>query len=279
VLIESCAKYCTAFIKYVINHEVVLYMRNFINIKGVNIGEGSPKICVSMVGRTMCELKEEAENLQTADFDIVEWRSDYFEDVKDIDKVKEALKTISSLLVNKPLLFTFRSVKEGGQREIDTDLYIELNKSILKTKLVDIIDVELFNLEKDVEELVKVAHEVEVSVIISSHDFKKTPKKEDIVARLCRAHNLGADISKVAVMPNCTEDVITLLDATREVKEEYSIGPIITISMSGRGLISRLAGEVFGSDITFGGGEKISAPGRIPVVDLRNIIKLLHNNL
>lgn len=254
-------------------------MRNFINIKGVNIGEGSPKICVSMVGRTMCELKEEAEKLQNADFDIVEWRSDYFEDVKDIDKVKEALKTISSVLVNRTLLFTFRSVKEGGQREMDTDLYIELNKSILETKLVDIIDVELFNLEKDVKLLVKAAHKAGVLVLISSHDFKKTPKKEEIVARLWRAHNLGADISKVAVMPNCTEDVITLLDAAREVKEEYSIGPIIAISMSGRGLISRLAGEVFGSDITFGGGEKISAPGQISVVDLRSIIKLLHNNL
>lgn len=107
----------------------------------------------------------------------------------------------------------------------------------------------------------------------------KTPAKEEIIERLRKAEELGGDIPKIAVMPTCTEDVITLFDATRIVKEQYIEGPIITMSMAGKGVISRVAGELFGSALTFGAVKKVSAPGQISVVDLRNIIEVLHNNL
>ncbi len=80
-------------------------------------------------------------------------------------------------------------------------------------------------------------------------------------------------------MPNCPKDVITLLDATRIMKEKYAKRPIITMSMAGKGVISRLSGELFGSDMTFGSAKNISAPGQIPIRELRKIINLLHNNL
>ena len=254
-------------------------MKSIVNIRGVLIGDGAPKICVPMVGKTIYELKEEAEYLKSIDLDIAEWRVDFFKDVKDIPKVKDALKVIRSVLADMPLLFTLRSAKEGGQIEMDRDYYFQLNKSIVETKFVDAIDVELFNLEEDVKELVKAAHKVGVFVIISNHNFNKTPEKEEIISRLCRAQELGADISKIAVMPNCTEDVITLLDATRIMKEVNARGPIITMSMASKGVITRISGEVFGSDITFGAAKKNSAPGQISVEDLRNIIQLLHKNL
>jgi len=254
-------------------------MKKVVCIKGVMIGSGLPKICIPMVGITVNELIEEAEFLKNIDFDLVEWRVDFFEYVTDIDKVKDALTKIRSILVDKPILFTFRSAKEGGQKEVDTEFYVELNKSIVETKIVDAIDVELFNDEKDIKMLIEAAHNSGAAVIISNHDFYKTPKKEEIVARLQRAQQLGGDIPKIAVMPTSTEDVITLLDATRIMKEDYAEGPIITMSMAGKGVISRLSGEIFGSDITFGSAKKVSAPGQIPVADLRNIIQLLHNNL
>ena len=80
-------------------------------------------------------------------------------------------------------------------------------------------------------------------------------------------------------MPTCMEDVITLLDATRIMNEKYAIGPIITMSMGGKGIISRLSGELFGSSLTFAAAKKVSAPGQISVVELRRTIQLLHNNL
>lgn len=254
-------------------------MNKVVTIKGVTIGKGLPKICVSMIGETISELTMEANFLKDLDLDVVEWRVDFFEDVKNIDKVKGALQIIRAILSDKPIIFTFRSAKEGGQTEVSSAFYVELNKSIARSKLVDVIDVELFNDEKDVKELVEVAHENCVAVIISNHDFDKTPPKEEIISRLRKAQELGGDILKIAVMPTCVADVITLLDATRIMKEEYANRPIITMSMEGKGVISRLSGELFGSDLTFGAAKKASAPGQISVVDLRKTIQLLHNNL
>lgn len=254
-------------------------MKKVVTVKGVKIGEGLPKICVSMVGRTLDELLEEANFLQSLDLDVVEWRVDFFEDVENIDKVKTALQAIRKVLVYKPIIFTFRSAKEGGEREVSKEFYFELNKTIASTKLIDIVDIELFNEEEEIQTLIDVAHKNDVAVIISNHDFDKTPSKEEIISRLCRATELGGDIPKIAVMPNSTKDVITLLDATRIMKEKYANGPIITVSMGGEGVISRLTGELFGSDLTFGAAKKTSAPGQISVVDLRKIIQLLHNNL
>jgi len=254
-------------------------MKKVVKIKDVIIGEGLPKICVPMVGETIPQLVEEAEFLKGLDFDVVEWRVDFFKDVTNIDKVKEALKAIKQVLTNKPIIFTFRSAKEGGQKQVSTAFYVELNKSISESKLVEVIDVELFNDEKDVKELVKVAHENDVAVIISNHDFHKTPEKEEIISRLRKAQELGGDLPKIAVMPTCAKDVITLLDATRIMNEEYANVPIITMSMAGKGIISRLSGELFGSALTFGAAKKVSAPGQISVVELRKTIELLHNNI
>ncbi|MBX4266872.1 type I 3-dehydroquinate dehydratase [Clostridium estertheticum] len=254
-------------------------MKKIVRVKDVTIGEGLPKICVPMVGETIPELVAEANFLMGLDLDLVEWRVDFFKEVENLDKVKQALQEIREVLVNKPIVFTFRSAKEGGQKEVSTSFYLKLNKLIAQTKLVEVIDVELFNDEEDVKKLVEAAHAVGVVVIISNHDFHKTPSKEEIISRLCKAQELGGDLPKIAVMPTCAEDVITLLDATRIMNEKYADGPIITMSMAGKGIISRLSGELFGSSLTFGAAKKVSAPGQISVVDLRKTIQLLHNNM
>lgn len=254
-------------------------MKNTVTVKGVTIGEGSPKICVSMVGGTVAQLIEEANLLSTTDLDVVEWRVDFFEDVDDIEKVKKALKEIRAVLPDMPILFTFRSAKEGGEREISREQYVELNKAIIKTGQIDLVDVELFTGEVQVKVLIDVAHDHQVYVIISNHDFDKTPPKEEIVCRLRRAQELGGDIAKVAVMPTETRDVLTLLEATLMMNEQYAVTPIITMSMAGKGVISRLAGGVFGSALTFGAAKKASAPGQVEVVELRNILSLLHRTL
>ena len=60
---------------------------------------------------------------------------------------------------------------------------------------------------------------------------------------------------------------------------EHANRPIITMSMSGTGVISRLCGELFGSALTFGSVEKVSAPGQMEVNDLFTILQLFHNAL
>ncbi|MEC3606222.1 type I 3-dehydroquinate dehydratase [Bacillus glycinifermentans] len=254
-------------------------MMNTVNIRGVTIGEGAPKICVPLVGKTLEQLKEEAAFLQSADPDLAEWRADFFESVEDVEKVKEALADIRAILKDIPLIFTFRSKEEGGEKEVSKEFYCSLNHAVVKTGLADVIDVELFNEEQDVKKLVEAAHMHRVFVIMSNHDFEKTPKAEEIVSRLRRAQELGADLPKIAVMPETPADVLTLLEATHTMYERYADRPIITMSMAGKGVISRLAGEVFGSAMTFGAAKKASAPGQIAAEDLKQILDVLHQNL
>lgn len=253
--------------------------RKTITVRGITIGEGQPKICVSMIGSSLAQLLEEAEYLKTLGADVVEWRVDFFEQVEQIKAVKEALQEIRAVLMKIPLIFTFRSAREGGEKEISPAYYYELNKSIAETGLIDLVDVELFNEENVVKKLIDEAHSEGVYVIVSNHDFQQTPSKEEMISRLCKAQELGGDISKLAVMPTSSTDVLTLLDATNTMKEQFADRPFITMSMAGKGVISRLAGEVFGSALTFGAAQKASAPGQVPVKELRSVLNLLHSNL
>lgn len=84
----------------------------------------------------------------------------------------------------------------------------------------------------------------------------------------------GADIAKIAVMPKTSGDVLRLLEATNEMKEKHTETPVITMSMSGLGKVSRICGEVFGSAVTFASAGQASAPGQLPVEDMRAALRL-----
>jgi 3-dehydroquinate dehydratase-1 len=250
-----------------------------VTVKNITIGAGIPKICVPMVGATVAELLEEAAILSKLDLDVVEWRVDFFEDLEKMEAVMAALAEIRGALGDTPLIFTLRSAKEGGNKEVSEAYYIELNKAVAETRLVDLIDVELFSSENSVKTLVEAAHANQVFVIISNHDFAKTPSKEDIISRLCKEQEMGADILKLAAMPTSFADVLTLMDATNTMKEGLAERPMITMSMGGKGVISRLAGENFGSALTFGAAKKASAPGQIGAKELSRILSVLHESL
>lgn len=253
-------------------------MSGYVEVRGVKIGEGTPKICVPIVGRTKEEILASARSFEGAALDVVEWRADWFEGVYDFFQVEEVLKELRPALGEIPVLFTFRTSKEGGEKPIEASAYAELNKRAASTGLVDLVDVEVFTGDEVVRDIIEAAHAHGVKVVASNHDFDKTPDKDDIVERLCKMQELGADIPKIAVMPQNKKDVLTLLAATEEMASEHAERPIITMSMAGTGLISRLCGEVFGSALTFGALGKASAPGQMNAADLRQILDLIHKS-
>lgn len=107
------------------------------------------------------------------------------------------------------------------------------------------------------------AHSSGAVVVCSSHDFQKTPDKNELISRMVKMQQVGADLPKVAVMPHDSTDVLTLLAATVDMKNKYFATPIITISMGKLGIVSRLCGELFGSAMTFASAGDSSAPGQI----------------
>ena len=252
---------------------------NTVKVRSIEIGSGIPKICVPIVGITKEDILEEAKNIKTINADVVEWRVDWYEDIFNFDKVEETLVELRRELEDIPLLFTFRTSKEGGEKEIEVKEYVELNQKAAKTGNVDLVDVEAFTGDEAVKAVIEVAHAHGIKVVASNHDFHKTPSQEEIVSRLRKMQELGADIPKIAVMPQNKKDVLTLLAATEEMVSEYADRPIITMSMAGTGVISRLCGEVFGSALTFGAAKKASAPGQMEVKDLETVLGLLHKSL
>lgn len=252
---------------------------NTVKIRNIELGSGIPKICVPIVAITKNEILEEAKNLGSIPVDIAEWRVDWYEDVFNMEILKQTLFELRAVLGNIPLLFTFRTSKEGGEKSIDLKAYAELNIEVARTGNVDLIDVEAFTGDEIVKEIIEKAHECGVKVVASNHDFFATPSKEEIISRLIKMLDLGADIPKIAVMPQSRKDVLTLLSATEEMYSNHADRPIITMSMAGTGLISRLAGETFGSSLTFGAAKKASAPGQIGVNELHEVLKVIHSGI
>lgn len=252
---------------------------NTCKVRNIEIGKGIPKICVPIVGKNSEEILESAKNIKKSGADLVEWRVDWFDDITDFSKTEEVLKSLREVLEDTPILFTFRTSKEGGEKSISESDYVKLNCEAAKTGLVDLVDVEVFTGDEYVKEIVDFASKHGVKVVGSNHDFDKTPEKDDIVSRLRKMQDLGVDIPKIAVMPKSKKDVLTLLQATEEMSSNYADRPIVTMSMAGLGAISRLSGEVFGSSITFGALGKASAPGQVGVEDLKIVLNLISKSL
>lgn len=246
-------------------------------IKNVKLGEGTTKICVPIIGKTVDEICQEAKEISGMRADIVEWRVDFYEDVMDTSKVLDVIIRIVDILKDKPVLFTFRTKAEGGEKEISEEAYICLIKDVIKQNVVGAVDVELFKGETVLEQISTYANDFDVKVIASNHDFNKTPEKEEIKRRLLLMKDKGAHVSKMAVMPQSKADVLALLSATEEVCQENENMTVVTMSMGKLGVISRLSGGVFGSAMTFGARNEASAsaPGQVEVSRLKTILETI----
>lgn len=259
-----------------------------LKIRNITIGQGMPKICVPIVGKSRREILEEAERLAGLPVDMAEWRLDYYEQAEDYPMVQQTLKQLREILPDMPLLCTFRTRREGGERTITAEGYRGLYEAIGVTGLCDLIDVELFAgetleassgfrnpLEDFFREMVALAHGYGLKVIASSHDFHKTPDVQELILLLCRMQALGADIAKAAVMPQSPGDVDALMNATIHMSREYARIPIVTMAMGELGTISRMNGQLTGSAITFGTVSRASAPGQIPVGQLKKALEMI----
>jgi len=245
-------------------------------MRSVVLGDGRPQVCVPLVGATIAELAAAASGLDAGDYDLVELRIDFFSGWDNPAAVREAIAVVRAALPEEvPVIFTFRTEREGGQRDIRPEAYADLLGLAIAAG-VDAIDVELFTERAFLLRIVSAAHEAGVFVVMSSHDFESTPPRAEILARLAAQQELGADVLKLAVMPSNPRDVLTMMDATAEFVAEQARCPVITMSMGGLGVVSRLAGETYGSCVTFGSVGASSAPGQIEAHELRAIVDLVH---
>ena len=249
---------------------------NSIKVRDLTIGSGMPKVCIPIVGKTEAEIVAAARQMPSSAADLVEWRADWYEAVSDAALVCALLRELRAAIGSLPLLMTFRTKREGGEREIGPDDYVQLYEKAMDTGCVDMIDAELFMGDAVLGKLIRKAHEKGVRVVASNHDFNKTPEKAEMICRLRMMDAAGADILKIAVMPRDAPDVLALLEVTHMMNEGLTDKPLITMSMGQLGMISRIAGETFGSAVTFGSMGKASAPGQIDAVKLKEVLTIIN---
>ena len=249
---------------------------SFVEIKGKKIGEGSPKICVPVMGRTEEEILRQINLINVSQnnqmIDMVEIRADYFQGLGSPDEVKRLMTAVQRELSEKIVLFTIRSEKEGGQKLPSEITDIDgVNRLVISNKLADIVDVELSDGNPSKRELVELAHKNAVKIIMSYHNFDTTPEQEFMTGKLIAMKNMGADIIKIAVMPENIHDVHRLMEAATYIKEKLDV-LLVAISMGAIGAITRISGALYGSDINFWTLGQASAPGQIPVPDLKRMM-------
>lgn len=251
---------------------------NTIKIKNVEIGKGIPKICIPLTGKNREEIIEEMEIVKKSNPDLIEWRVDFFEESDNPERVCEMLGTINDSFKQIPVLFTFRTKEEGGEKSIMSEDYVKLLKEVSERRLADIVDVQVFWYGERSEDFIKELKETGAVVLASSHHFEGTPSVREMSDALYTMENRGADIVKLAVMPQSGKDVCALLEATME-RKEHSNKPMITMSMGQSGMLSRICGELTGSCVTFASGKQASAPGQIKADELKKVLGDIHDIL
>lgn len=259
---------------------MIMNSEKHIEVKRKLIGDGNqPLICTPLTGPDLESLLTELDHVLSKKPDMIEWRVDFFRNISDKDQVIEVARRIQEKASEIPIIFTIRSSIEGGEPiNISTNEKVKLFSAVCESKSVDIIDFELSNKEEDINELRNISRKNGIKIILSYHNFQFTPNERILQQKISQAENLGADMAKIAVMPQALEDVLTLFSITLHAKNNSKI-PLISISMGEYGFLTRMFGWVFGSAFTFAIGENSSAPGQVPIEDLKTIIEITQKTL
>lgn len=246
-----------------------------IKVRNTLLTNNRPCVCVPLVGINKSELLDETRHIIQKEPDLIEWRADFFDTLEEAEIVVETLTQIRNEIGDIPLLFTIRSVHEGGQRiNLNESDKVELINKVCATRDIDFIDYEVENNQEYIDMVQKNAEKNNVKLILSFHNFDHTPEEGKMLAKLKKASDRKADVAKLAVMPNNMKDVLAVLQVTEKTNEELTI-PVVTMSMGADGALTRLTGWKAGSLFTFGIGKGSSAPGQVPI----ELIKSMENPL
>ena len=267
---------------------------------------GLPAVAVSLTGPSLAQARTQARSAVDAGADVLELRVDLLEETGALAapdpldaataaaQVLECLRGLGEVIAADgadaaaPLLLTCRTAAEGGGTRLDDTAYAALLRSVLDG-LADwaperrpaAIDVEVQR--GCLPQVCQQAHALEIDVVASFHDFEATPSDEVLEEVLARMAREGADLAKIAVWPASADDVARLLGVCARATAGASTGlgvPVAAMSMGALGAVSRVA-PGFGSALTFAvvpdeqGQAWASAPGQLPIQDVRRCLELL----
>jgi 3-dehydroquinate dehydratase-1 len=193
--------------------------------------------------------------------DVVELRADLFDDPQPVVLLSALARVRAG---GRPIILTVRHATEGG-REIAADRRHALYEAGLPH--VDAVDIEIAAADV-LAPLVETARAAGHLVILSAHDFAGTPLLGTLLGLVARAEALGAHVTKLVTTATCAADLRRLLDATLAAAPR----PVVTFAMGPLGIGSRVFFGMAGSLLTYGYAGRPTAPGQLPVSELRDLL-------
>ena len=249
-----------------------------VDAHGRKLGGETPLLCTPLVGRNRERLLAEATSVLRQKPDAVEWRVDFFDAIGDTSAVIEAARALRNVVGKRPVIFTRRAERGGGERvAIDDAAVVVLYDAMAASGLVDFVDFEMDNDPGHLRSVRESTRRHGVRLILSYHNLSFTPGHDYLVDRVLEAERLGADVAMLQVMPRDRGDVLRLLAATVEADEKARI-PLISMSVGPLGSVTRMVGGLFGSWLSFAVGESASAPGQIPIGDLVTVYDIIRRS-
>ncbi len=188
--------------------------------------------------------------------DAVEFRADKFYS-KNTRQLKNTLYSLKSLEL--PVILTFR---QGGAADLSEDERLEIILALLPD--ASAVDIEI---DSEIAEIVvENSRTLSKTVIISEHDFEKTPPEKNLDFIFAKGIRRGADIVKISLMPRTPHDAARLMCFCLK---NSKTNPLICISMGETGKFTRFCAPFFGSSITYGCISEPAAPGQVDVRELK----------
>lgn len=243
-------------------------------VRGRILGGAVPLLCVPLTARTRETILREVSDVMKIVPDLIEVRADFWDFVEETESALSMLREIRGIVGDIPVILTCRRQDEGGWKKVSEKRKFSLYGRAVDAGLVDFLDVELAFGEEKIRGVLSDLGTV--SLIVSSHDFEKTPSRNEVLSIITAEIQAGAHIAKFAAMPGCEEDVLALLSATLAARRAFPEIPLITMSMGEMGAMSRVAGGFFGSDLTFAKSSNASAPGQISASVMKECLSSLY---
>lgn len=223
------------------------------------------KICIPIQAETVEELKKILP-LAERDADLVEIWLDHLKNCtsKDLTGIIKNLK--------KPLIVVCKGAKEKGQwrRSEEKRVRLLIQASLLGA---DFVDVGLHT-KTELIKKIKEGKKSKTQLIISYHNFKKTPSLKILKKAAVKALELGADLVKIATFANDKVDNYTIFELLCWFNSTYPKKKIIALCMGKHGQLSRIHNTYFGSFLTFAalGKNQKSAAGQLTVTEIKALI-------
>ena len=235
-------------------------------------------ICVPIVGPTIEDILSQVQEAVQAKVDLIELRPDmwmkdsHISEEEYIPTVINLVEEVHSRYEEIPILITWRTLAEGGETPLSSENYCKLLQAIVDQNIVDAVDVELFAYTDTMGQIIKQAHHQGIQTVMSYHHFHKTLNRDTLHLYAEQMISVGASVIKFALMPTTSDDVLSVLQFTKELTERYPQLPRITMSMGKLGQMTRTCGHVFGNCLTFGTLGQASAPGQVEVDILKRLV-------